>query len=286
VQASAERITREAQERAAAPAAPASDAQSAAAVADLTKRLAGIEKQLQDRAQAAASLEKQLQERAQATASLQSGVAAVQGHAQAAASAAQGLEKRVADQDQRLAALAKQLSDNGPRAMAASLRVTLADRLASALDEGAPLGQIITVLGRVEIKPESLQPLQAYAQTGAPTADALAEEFRPIAQRIVTEARASGGWDERLWRMFDKVVTVRAVGDPKGNDLASLVARVENALARDDLPAAAAAWDALPEPSRASAQAFGAKLKARADAEAAARKLYAEALSELDASTR
>ena len=171
--------------------------------------------------------------------------------------------------------------------MAASLRVTLADRLGDALQDAAPLGQILAMLRRLDVNPENLKPFEPYAQSAPPSAAALAQEFRPLSQRLISDARASSAdWDDRLWRMLDKVVTVRAVGDPKANDVASLVGRIEDALARNALADAVSAWDALPEPARAGSQGWGDKLKQRAAAEAASRKIYAEALSALEASTR
>ena len=241
---------------------------------------------LADLATRVGAIEKQVQERAQAGATIQERVATIQEHAQAAAAAAQTLERRVADQDQRLAALARQFSERGPEAMAASLRVTLADRLGDALHEGAPVGQILGMLRRLDAKPDTLRPLEAYAQSGPPSTAALAQEFRPLGQRMIAESRPAADWGERVWRMLDKVVTVRAVGDPKATDVASLVARIEDALGRDALGEAAAAWDALPESARRIAQDWGARLKQRAAAETAAQKIYADALSALEASTR
>jgi hypothetical protein len=233
------------------------------------------------------ALEKQAQDRAQATAVVQEGVTTAQQRAQAAADTAQALERRIADQDQRLAALAKQFSERGPDVMSATLRATLADRLSDALQEGAPLGQILSVLRRLDVKSDALRPLEPFAQTPPPSAGALAQEFRPLGQRMIAEMRTSSAdWGERVWRMLDKVVTVRAVGDPKSTDVASLVARIEDALASDSVAEAAAAWDALPEPARRVAPEWGTKLKQRAAAEAAAEKVHAEALSALEASLR
>jgi hypothetical protein len=86
--------------------------------------------------------------------------------------------------------------------------------------------------------------------------------------------------------MLDKVVTVRAVGDPQSTDVANIVARIEDSLSRDAVGEAAAAWNALPEPARRVAPDWGAKLQQRAAAEAAAQKIYSEALAGLEASTR
>jgi hypothetical protein len=165
--------------------------------------------------------------------------------------------------------------------------VTLADRLDDALGEGAPVGQTLAMLRRLEVKPDSLRPLEPYAESAPPSAAALAQEFRPIGQRLIAEARTpAADWGERIWRMLDKVVTVRAVDDPKATDVASVVGRIEDALARGAVIDAAKAWEALPEPARRSAQDWGEALQRRAAAESAARTIYAEALSALEASTR
>jgi hypothetical protein len=273
-QALAERSAKQAQEALARPQAPASENPAgAAAVADLTKRLAAIETQIQERAQAGSAV----QER----------VSSVEQRAQAAATTAQTLERRIADQDQRLAALTKQVSERGSDALAASLRVTLADRLEDNLSDGAPVGPTLAALGRLGAKAETLRPLESYAQSAPPSAAALAQEFRPIGQRMIAEARTpASDWGERVWRMLDKVVTVRAVDDPKASDVAGLVGRIEDTLERGAFADALSAWQALPEPARAVAPDWGAKLQQRAAAEAAAQSIYAEAFSALEASTR
>ena len=285
----AERGAQQAQEALKRPpqAAAPENAAGASALADLASRLAAVEKAAETRAQALAALEKEVGARAQAASSLKEQVAAADSRVQAAATAAQGLERRVTDQDGRLTALAKQVSDNGPDALAATLRVTLADRLQDSLREGAPLGQTLAALRRVGIKPDTLRSLEPYAQSAPPSAAALVQEFEPIGARMIAQARpAAGDWGERVWRMLDKVVTVRAIDDPKATDVASVVGRIEDALDRGALTDAANAWQALPEPSRNLAPDWGAKLRQRASAEESARGIYAEALSTLEASTR
>jgi hypothetical protein len=299
----AERSAKQAQEALERPQVqPAPDnAASTAALADLAARLDAIQKQAEARAQALAALEKQSETRAgaitalekevaargQAAASVQERVAKVEERAQAAASAAQGLERRLADQDGRLAALAQQFSERGSDAMEATFRVTLADRLQDSLREGAPVGQTLAVLRRLEVKPEALQPLERYAQSAPPSAAALAQEFEPLSERIIADARPpASDWGDRVWRMLDKVVTVRAVDDPKATDVATLVGRIEDALERGAFMDAVKAWEALPERSRTIASDWGARLQQRAAAEASARAIFAEALSALEASTR
>lgn len=257
----------------AAPAPVPDTAAATAALNELTARLS--------------TLEGQARERAQDTTALQERVQAGSKAADAAAGAVQALERRVADQDQRFAALTRQLSERGPDAITASLRLVLAERAADALRDGAPLGQLLALLRRLEVKPDNLQPLAPYAESGAPKAAALLQEFRPLGRRMIDETRpAPSDWNDRLWSMLGKVVTVRSLAEPRGTDAASLVARIESALANNVVADAAAAWDALPEAARRVAPGWGEKLKQRAAAEAAAQRISTEAVSALQASAR
>jgi hypothetical protein len=88
-------------------------------------------------------------------------------------------------------------------------------------------------------------------------------------------------WTDRLARMAERIVTVRAIDNPHATDTPSLVARLEAALDRNDLQEAAAAFDALPEPARRIAADWGQTLKQRAAVEAAARAVAAEAVAAL-----
>jgi hypothetical protein len=277
---------------------PAPDnAAAAAAVTELTARVSGLETQARERADAASAvteltarvsgLETQARERAEAASALQERVQAGAKAAEANAGAVQGLERRLGEQDQRLADFTRQLSERGPDAITASLRLVIAERVADALRDGAPLGQLLALLRRLEVKPDSLQPLAPYAENGAPKAAALLQEFRPLGRRMIDETRpAPSDWNDRLWSVLGKVVTVRSLAEPRGTDAASLVTRIETALGNDAVTDAAAAWDALPEAARRVAPAWGEKLKQRAAAEAAAQRISTEAVSALQALAR
>ena len=209
---------------------------------------------------------------------------------QANAEATRTLERRFADQDQRLTALAQRVGDRNPAEVAATaLRVTLADRLGNALRAGASLGPALDALRRLDIDPQALAALEPYAAQSAPSAAALAQSFKPLGDRIIAESRpasSNANWSDRLWRMADQVVTVRAVSDAGGNEAPSLVARIQTALANGSLRDAAAAWDALPEPARRLSDDWGRRLKQRLAAEEAVQKIADRALSALDATTR
>jgi hypothetical protein len=247
-----------------APAAPAAPApQTSAALTDLGNRIGALESQMRERTQAAAVA------------------------AQAGSAAMQALERRLAEQDQRLAGLARQAAEGGSEATRAGTRVVLADRLNSALRDGAPYQDVLAALTRFNTDPARLQPLEPFAAQGAPTASALAQSFKPLSEQILRESRAdTANWSDRLMRMAERVVSVRSVNEPGSGGVPGLVARIDNALARGAFTDAAAAWDALPEPARRQSEDWGRQLKQRAAAETASRAIAADAIAALNPSTR
>lgn len=258
LQAAAERAASRAEEAANRP-LPSPPPQNNAALTDLANRLTALENQGRANAQSAS----------------------------AAASAAQGLDRRVAEQEQRLAALSRQVAEEGRGAESAAqagVKVVLAGRLGDALRTGAPYAEILEGLRRTGADGARLSALEPFARQGAPTGAMLEQGFRPVAAAILRETRdtGSGDWSDRLRRMFDRVVTVRAVNDDGSGSVQSLVARIEQALGRGDVAAAAAAWDALPEPARRLSEEWGRQVKARTQADEAAQALLADALTALN----
>jgi hypothetical protein len=197
----------------------------------------------------------------------------------------QGLDRRLAETDQRTQALARQLAEWNPEAIRAGLRVVLADRLIDTLNQGVPFADVLGSLRGFSPAPERVQALEPLAASGAPTVVALRQEFGSVSERIERASRGEAeGVVDRLLRMTDRVVSVRAVGDPNSKAVPDLVARIESALERGALRDAAAAWDALPEASRRVAEGWGQRLKARIAADEAARGIAADAIAALNAS--
>jgi hypothetical protein len=163
----------------------------------------------------------------------------------------------------------------------------VAGQIGQNLRAGLPLGAGLSALERLGAPGPALDPLRPYAAQPAPSATTLAAEFKPLAEKMTAEPQGpAGSIADRLLRVADKIVTVRAVGDGSGRDIPGLVGRIESALGRGALPEAAAAWDSLSEePKRLSAE-WGARLKGRIAADAAAQKLGADSLAALDAPTR
>lgn len=202
-------------------------------------------------------------------------------------SSTSALDQKLASEGQQLAALQAAIGKLPPELMQAGLRVVVAGQAAEALRSGAPLGPALAALGKLGVTGPTTEPLRPYTAEPAPSAAVLSADFKPLAERITSEPQGpAASIGDRLLRIADKVVTVRAVGDGSGRDVPGLVGRIEASLARGALADAAAAWEQLPEdPKRISAD-WAARLKGRVAAEAALRRLGAESLAALDAPAR
>ena len=254
----------------------------AEADAALGQRLDGLQQALDARTKAAAE--------AVQAATLASRTAAEAGQAQAT-EASKAVERRLQEQSETIAGLDKSIAQRAEAStVQAALRVVVADRVAAALASGTPYAEPLATLRRLdpgaEAKAAALAP---FAETGAPTAGQLADAFRPIAEKIASRRRAAraqnaaetGDFRAKLLSMADGLVQVRKVDAPAPEAAADPEGKVRAALDRGDLPAASAAFAALPPEARGEAGDFGPRLMARAQAGEAARAVVADAFKAL-----
>lgn len=285
---------------------------------DLSPKLATIESAIEARTKANEATDQALGQRVdQLQKALDSGFKAASETAQQAASASRqaaeagqsqaqdaikAVDRRLAEQADKIASLDK-AQEGSARAstLQAALRVVASDRIATALQTGAPYADALATLrGGDASDGAKFAPLAGFADTGAPSAARLAELFRPIANRLATAQRQaqsrklaeSGSFSDRLKNMASSIVQVEPV-NANGPNAASpvtasvsegdLVARVQTALGLGDVDAAAQAFKALPDTARAEAGKFGTTLDAVASARSTARSLLAEAFKGLAA---
>lgn len=205
----------------------------------------------------------------------------------AGAAAVTALQATTAALDQRVKTQGDELGRLPPALMAAGLRAIVAEAIGDDLRAGTPLRPALAALERLGTGAPDLDALRPFADKAAPSIAALIAEFKPIADRITAEpAGADASFGDRLKRMADKLVSVRAVGDGSGTDLPGLVGRIETALNRADLSGAAATADRLPDSAKREASDWIARLKARAAADASAARIKATALAALDKTSR
>ncbi len=162
----------------------------------------------------------------------------------------------------------------------------LALALSSAVERGAPYATELAALKSQVRDPQALAPLEPFAATGVPSqasAGPRARRPRPgdrgHSSRRQTRPKAAtrSVWMARA-REF---VQVRPIGEAAGDDAAAIMARIGAKAARADISGALADIAKLPPAAQAKAQAFVAKVQARAAAIAAAQRVVADALAAL-----
>ena len=251
-------------------------------VTEVGKQLAGLQDEFNSKIAAGAETDATLDRRLGALDK------ALNGRLQANAEAEQGLGRRLEEQDRRLADLAKAVAERpDATVLRAGFRLAAANRIAVALATGAPYADAVAALRTLKVEDTTLAPLARFAETGAPTAGVLARAFEGEAQRIAAADRAArahtasadGSFTDRLASMAESLVTIRRTGSATAEAAGSATGSVGADLERGDVAAAARAWDGLSEAARGETMAFGARLKARAQADAAARGIADTALA-------
>jgi hypothetical protein len=131
---------------------------------------------------------------------------------------------------------------------------------------------------------EALKPLDGFAASGVPSANALSRELLTLVPKLsppVPENSTTGsGLVDRLQAGAAKLVRIQRA-DAVGNDRGAVVARVTAAALRNDMAEARRELNTLAPADRAAAQAWLDKADARDAALAASRQFATEAMAAL-----
>jgi hypothetical protein len=166
---------------------------------------------------------------------------------------------------------------------AARLALTAA-ALRDAVIRGVPFAAELEearVLGADE---KHLAPLASFAANGVPSATILAQELRSSIPALakVSGAQAPGGdFLDRLQTNASKLVRIRPVGAPAGDDSSAVLARIEVETAHADIDGALAELGKLDATTRALAREWIAKAQSRQAAITAARQFAADTMHAL-----
>lgn len=176
-------------------------------------------------------------------------------------------------------------ADAATRAQAeAIVAVALAD-LKSAVDAGRPFTPEWEVVKHAAPAGlPALAPLERFVATGVPSPTRLREDLPKVGRAMIEADEAATAGDGFLDRMMShaaQIVRIRPAGESAGESLAAKVSRVESRLNAGDLPAALAAWKALPETARTASAQWGAALDARVAVDAALAAQTADVVSKL-----
>jgi len=174
----------------------------------------------------------------------------------------------------RLAAM-EQAIKNAPTDRAARLAVSAA-ALRDAVASGAPFTVELDEVKSLGADDRALTPLAPFAASGVPQAAALAADFRAVipAMLKVSGAQApTAGLLERLEANAAKLVRIRPLDAPVGDDPSTVLTRIEFEASRADIDGLLSDLGKLDAATRAPAQAWIARAQARQAAIAAARQL-------------
>jgi hypothetical protein len=205
------------------------------------------------------------------------------------------LDQKLGAVDQRLGALQTKVdqpkidtraptADKGtePAADNPAALAVVAQSVVQALPRGAPFTTEVAALKSLRADPAKIAPLEPLAQAGAPTARALADRFRPLADEIAKEDQpADGSFFDRIAQSASHLVRVRPAGEKQGGDPAALASQIQGALDRGDLNRAHDLWVKLPDRAKARSQDWARLLDARLAADNAAQSLATEAIARL-----
>ena len=126
----------------------------------------------------------------------------------------------------------------------------------------------------------TLKLLTPFAANGVPTAAALGQELSaliPAMSKAAGSQGQGGSFLERIEANASRLVRIRPVGAPAGNDASTVIARIEVESAHADIDAALTDLGKLDAAIRAPAQSWIDKARARQVALTAARQLVGDA---------
>jgi hypothetical protein len=188
------------------------------------------------------------------------------------------LARQQSDLAAQQAALAKQQSI---RTDERSLRLAVvAEMLKAAVARGERFRAELDAAKSLAADRAALAPLDAFADTGVPTATTLAQQLRSVLPAMQSAAQPKpvedGGFLTRLQVNAERLVRIRPVGEQPGDDASAILARVEAKTGRGDIAGVLAELAALPPAIRAPAQDWIKTAHARNAALEASRR-FAEA---------
>ena len=199
-----------------------------------------------------------------------------------------GIERELAQQSKGLTDI-KVMEAKAAEAKAADdlpLRRLVASSLLDVLVRvGDPFATALATTKSLSANADALKPLEGFAATGVPNANALCRELLTIVPKLnppapETAPTTGNGIVDRLQSGAAKLVRIQRA-DATGDDRGSVVARVTAAALRNDLAEARRELNTLSPADRAPAQAWLDKTDARDAALAASRKLASDAMAAL-----
>jgi hypothetical protein len=243
----------------------------------LSERLTAVESAMKALGVTLAALNRRAEDSAAA-------VSAARDRADAAAKATEALEAKLDGIEQSAKATQDKVAQNTGSDMAAR-RAVAAGLLLDTLARGTPYATELALAKQLGADAQTVAALEPLAASGVPTDAALTRDLNALLPSMVAAAGADAskadGFFERLQANASKLVRVRPVDAPKGDDVSAVLARIEVKAAHNDLVGIDSELDKLPPKIRALADGWRKTLAARTAAIAASRKLAADSAAAL-----
>lgn len=260
----------------------------------LASRLAAVEMQAKMLGNSAAALNHRVDDiAATAQAAQKQSTSAASAAADVAKSAGQSgvqpadldaLTSRIAALESAVKALSEQVAHPEASADQAARLAVAAQALQSAVERGAPYEAELKAVQSLGADQSATAPLAAYATTGVPHADVLAHELAllvPALQQATDTSSGDTTFLSKLEANAQRLVRVTPVDAPPGDDVTSVIARINIAALRGNIADALKEIAALPDDAKALAAGWVKKAQAREAAIAASRHIAADAVAAL-----
>jgi len=206
----------------------------------------------------------------------------------AAQSGTQNLEtltSRIAALDNAVKALANDVARRTSVVNDRAGRLAVAAQaLRAAVERGAPYQAELAAVKSFGVEPKDTAPLEASAAAGLPSVAALAQELKDLTPSLLQASSASPpatNFLRRIETSAQKLVRVRPIDAPAGDNPAAIIDRMNAAAARGDLASARAEISRLPESAKPLVEAWAKKIDARNAAIAASQRIAADAMAAL-----
>ena len=287
------------------PAVPATPQVNAAAIDGLAARVASVESKIARPAVSAPdpAVVSRIEAVEKSLAALRGELAAVRGQSEKLAAAVTdvkstprqsssapvdlaAINERIAELERAMRAQASEVAQESakPADDVPLRRLVAAALLDVSVRHGDPYPAALAAAKSLADNADALKPLEGFAATGVPSANALSRELLTLVPKLsppVPENSATGsGIVDRLQAGAAKLVRIQRT-DTSGNDRGAVVARVTAAALRNDLAEARRELNALAPADRVAAQAWLDKADARDAALAASRQFATEAMAAL-----
>ena len=260
----------------------------------LTNRLTAVEMQAKMLGDSAAALNHRVDDiAATAQAAQKQSTSAASAAADAAKNAGQSamqpadldaLTSRIATLESAVKALSDQVAHPAASADQAARLTAAAQALQSAVERGAPYEAELKAVQSLGADPSTTAPLDAYAATGVPRADVLAHELALLVPGLQQATDSSSGdttFLSKLEANAQRLVRVTPIDAPPGDDVTSVIARINIDALRGNIAGALNEIASLPDDAKALAADWVKKAQAREAAIVASRHIAADAVAAL-----